>query len=57
MKRNVKKLAVIIMSPIVQLWKHYYRSSKHDARSKHVRRDEGFLSLARIDKLYHELKW
>ena len=25
-------------------------------RSKHVRRDERFLSLAQIDKLYHELK-
>jgi len=57
MKFNAKIFAVIIMSPIVQLWKHYYRSSKHDARSKHVRRDERFLSLARIDKLYHELKW
>ena len=45
------------MSPIAQLWKHYYRSSKHDSRSKHVRRDERFLLLARIDKLYHELKW
>jgi len=26
-------------------------------RSKHVRRDERFLSLAQIDKLYQELKW
>jgi len=26
-------------------------------RSKHVCRDERFLSLAQIDKLYHELKW
>jgi len=26
-------------------------------RPKHVRRDERFLSLAQIDKLYHELKW
>ena len=25
-------------------------------RSKHVRRDERFLSLAQIDQLYHELK-
>jgi len=26
-------------------------------RSKHVRRNECFLSLAQIDKLYYELKW
>jgi len=26
-------------------------------RSKHVRRDERFLSLAQFDELYHELKW
>ena len=26
-------------------------------RSKHVRRDERFFSLAQTDKLYHELKW
>jgi len=25
-------------------------------RSKHVRRDERFLSLAQIDELYHEFK-
>jgi len=25
-------------------------------QSKHVRRDERFLSLAQIDELYHELK-
>jgi len=25
-------------------------------RSKHVRRDERFISLAQTDKLYHELK-
>jgi len=25
-------------------------------RSKHVRRDERFLSLAQIDKIYHELR-
>jgi len=26
-------------------------------RSKHVRRDERFLSSVKIDKLNHELKW
>jgi len=26
-------------------------------QSKHVRRDERFLSLAHIDKVYHEPKW
>jgi len=31
--------------------------TKNDGRSKHMRRDERFLSLAQIDKLHHEHKW
>ena len=34
----------------------YYWRSKHEA-GQSVCRDEGFLSLAQIDKLYHDLKW
>jgi len=26
-------------------------------RSKYVRRDERFISLAQMEKFYHELKW
>ena len=50
-----KNLQEIRKKPIVQLWKQYYQSSKHEA-GQSVRRDERFLSLAQIDKLYHELK-
>jgi len=53
---NVKKFAgkqnqsyrpvIKTLLPMEQTW----------GRSKHVRCDERFVSLAQIDKLYHELK-
>jgi len=36
--------------------KTFLQKEQTSGLSKHVRRDERFLSLAQIDKLYHELK-
>jgi len=50
----LKKMQEISIKPIAQLWNHCCRRSKPEA-GQAVRRDECFLSLARIDNLYHEL--
>jgi len=46
-----------IMKKIMKIMKTSLPKEQTWGRSKHVRRNERFLSLAQIDKLYHELNW
>jgi len=55
MKRKCKKiLQETRINPIVQLWKHYYWMSKHEAGQS---MSAAMSVTFHVDELYHELKW